>query len=149
MTNPHLRLAGPSDLHAATVRQLLRAFTTHDRMTIERVIGNDCVWRVPGRSPVSGEYVGHQAVLDLFRYLRSVFDAPARFEIVDIATSGDRAICFQYGVALIDGLPVRLKECLVFRFEGRQIVEVDEFQFDQEGFDAIFSSRPRRVAEAR
>jgi len=147
MMNPHLRPVGLSEGHASLVRDLLSAFTEQDRHTIERLIAVDCVWRVPGRGPLAGEYVGHDAVIGLFRHLRRVFDTPARFEVLDIATSDDRAICFQYGVAQVGGTPIRLKECLVFRIEDGQFIEVDEFQFDQEVFDEVFVGHARRIAE--
>ena len=124
--------------HAAAVRRLLAAFTEHDRETVDDLLAPDCVWRVPGVNSLAGDYVGRDAVIEFLRGLRRRFRAPVAFDVIDIATSPDRAIVYQYGVAELPGGTLRLKECLVYRFVDGRIVEVDEFQFDQRSFDAAF-----------
>lgn len=124
---------------AVAVRALLNAFSERDRATIERLIALDCTWRVPGVNALAGDYVGRPAVLAMLGRLKRIFTGPAQFEIVDIATSTDRAMVYQYGAVVVRNQRIRLKECLIFRFEAGQIVEVDEFQYDQAAFDAAFS----------
>jgi uncharacterized protein len=133
--------------HARAVRRLMAAFTAQDRDEIEALIDVRCVWRVPGDNVLAGEYDGLAAVMGLFGTLKRIFAGPAQFEIVDLTTSDDRAIAYQYGVVQVGDRTVRMKECLVYRFERGKIVEVDEFQFDQAGFDDAFS--PAAVAAAR
>lgn len=126
--------------HAELVRRLLDAFTGQDREQIVAAIAEDCVWRVPGNNVLAGVYDGREAVLSLFGKLKRLFTGPAGFEIIDIAVSEDRAISYQYGTVVVGGRTVRLKECLVFRVAGGQVVEVDEFQFDQHTFDEVFAT---------
>jgi uncharacterized protein len=126
--------------NAELVRRLLAAFSAQDRDEIVALIADDCVWRVPGANTLSGEYAGRPAVLSLFGRLKRTFTGPASFEIIDIATSDDRAIAFQYGVVVVGGRTVRLKECLVYRLRAGQVVEVDEFQADQRAFDELFAA---------
>jgi ketosteroid isomerase-like protein len=125
--------------NAVLVRRLIAAFTAQDRDEIVALIADDCVWRVPGDNALAGEYVGRAAVLGLFGTLKRRFTGPARFDIIDIAASADRAISFQYGVIVVDEVEIRLKECLVYRIEAGQVAEVDEFQFEQSRFDALFA----------
>lgn len=128
-THPHIDL----------VHRLLDAFARQDRVKIVAAIGEDCVWRVPGHNVLAGEYEGRAAVLSLFGRLKRLFTGPAKFEIIDITVSGDRAISYQYGTVVVGERTVRLKECLVFRVRDGQVVEVDEFQFDQHTFDEVFA----------
>ncbi|HVW43628.1 MAG TPA: nuclear transport factor 2 family protein [Amycolatopsis sp.] len=128
--------------HAELVSRLLDAFARQDREKIVAAIAEDCVWRVPGNNVLAGEYAGRAAVLSLFGRLKRLFTGPAQFEIIDVAVSGERAISYQYGTVVVGGRTVRLKECLVFRVDGGQIVEVDEFQFDQHTFDEVFALDP-------
>lgn len=132
--------------HAELVRRLLDAFARQDRDEIVAIIAEDCNWRVPGDNVLAGEYADRAAVLSLFGRLKRLFTGPALFEIIDIAVSGERAISYQYGTVVVSGRTVRLKECLVFRIHDGQVAEVDEFQFDQQTFDEVFS---REALEAR
>jgi ketosteroid isomerase-like protein len=126
----------------------MAAFSSQDRTAIEELLDPMCVWRVPGRNSLAGERVGLPEVMGLFGTLKRVFSVPARFEVIDIATSPDRAIVYQYGVAVVGTSTVRMKECLVYRFRDGRIVEVDEFQFDQAAFDEAFSPETIAIAIA-
>jgi hypothetical protein len=121
------------------VLRLLEAFTQQDRSAIESLLDPDCVWRVPGKNALAGEHVGLPAVMKLFGTLKHVFTQPARFEVIDIATSADRAIVYQYATAVVGDRTLRMKECLVYRFVNGRVAEVDEFQYDQAAFDEAFS----------
>ncbi|MEV8546463.1 nuclear transport factor 2 family protein [Streptomyces sp. NPDC051572] len=124
----------------------MAAFSSQDRTTVEELLDPQCVWRVPGRNGLAGERVGLPEVMGLFGTLKRVLTVPARFEVIDITTSRERAIAYQYGVVVIGARTVRMKECLVYRFRDGRIVEVDEFQYDQAGFDEVFS--PDAIATA-
>ncbi|KLL09794.1 MULTISPECIES: nuclear transport factor 2 family protein [Protofrankia] len=125
--------------HATAVHNLMRAFTERDRPTIEALLAPGCVWRVPGHNALAGEYAGRAEVMGLFGMMRRILTQPATFEVIDIAMSGDRVIVFQYGVITIGDRVLRMKERLIYRFEADLIAEVDEFQYDQAAFDAVFA----------
>jgi ketosteroid isomerase-like protein len=132
--------------HADLVRRLFDAFGQQNREEIVAVIAEDCVWRVPGNNVLAGEYEGRAAVLSLFGRLKRLFTGPAGFEIIDLAVSQDRVMSYQYGTVVVCGETVRLKECLVFRIDQGQVVEVDEFQYDQHTFDRVFSAEALAAA---
>lgn len=132
-------VAGTDGGHSHAVLRLLAAFTTQDRATIEALLDPDCVWRVPGNNALAGDYVGRRSVLELFGRLKRLFTGPARFDVIDIALSDERAMVYQYANIEMGGRTLRMKECLVFRFREGRIVEVEEFQHDQAAFDAAFS----------
>jgi uncharacterized protein len=132
--------------HADLVRRLFDAFGQQNREEIVAVIAEDCVWRVPGNNVLAGEYQGRAAVLSLFGRLKRLFTGPAGFEIIDLAVSQDRVMSYQYGTVVVGGETVRLKECLVFRIDQGQVVEVDEFQYDQHTFDRVFSAEALAAA---
>jgi ketosteroid isomerase-like protein len=126
--------------HVELVRRLTAAYSAQDRPTIEALIAPDCVWRVPGHNALAGEYVGREAIFELFRTIRRLFDGPARFEIDDVAVSDTGAAVCQYGIGTVGGRSVRLKECLVYTIEDGRVVEMDEYQFSLAGFDEIFAA---------
>jgi ketosteroid isomerase-like protein len=125
--------------HVELVKRLTAAYGAQDRATFEELIAPDCVWRVPGENVLAGEYVGRDAIFELFRKIRRLFDGPASFEVDDIAVSDTGAAVCQYGVGTVGGRPVRLKECLVYTIRDGRVVEMDEYQFSLAAFDATFA----------
>jgi ketosteroid isomerase-like protein len=121
------------------VRRLLAAFSAQDRTVIESILDPECVWRVPGDNALAGEYVGRAAVLGLFGRLKRMMTSPVRFDLLEITALGERVISYQYGVVVIAGKTLRMKERLIYRFRDGQVVEVEEYQFDQASFDRTFS----------
>ena len=126
--------------HADLVRRLFDAFGQQNREEIVAAIAEDCVWRVPGNNVLAGEYEGRAAVLSLFGRLKRLFTGPAGFEIIDLAVSQDRVMSYQYGTVVVGGETVRLKECLVYTIKHGRVVEMDEYQFSLEAFDAAFTA---------
>lgn len=129
------------------VRALLDAFNRQDRATIEALLDPACTWTVPGRNGLAGTYAGRDEILGLFGTLKRLFTVPARFELLCVATAPDRVMTYQYGVITVDGRELRMKEVLVCRVVGGRVLEVEEFQADQAGFDETFTEQA--VARAR
>jgi uncharacterized protein len=132
--------------NAALVRRLMAALTGQDRAEIEAVLAEDCVWRVPGANVLSGDYEGRRAILSLFGKMKRIFTGPARFEVIDVLASDDRAAAYQYGMVTVGANTVRLQECLVYRIHEGRVVEVVEFQYDMAAFDAAFSEEALAAA---
>lgn len=125
--------------NALVVRRLMAALAEQNRSEIEAVLHEDCVWRVPGANVLSGVYEGRRAILTLFGKMKRIFTGPARFEIIDIATSPGYAAAYQYGIVEVAGNAVRLRECLVYQLVDGRVIHVDEFQSDERAFDRAFS----------
>jgi ketosteroid isomerase-like protein len=138
-TGDDAHAAAYATAHARAVLRLMTAFTEQDRGTIEALLHPSCVWRVPGDNALAGEYVGRPHVLELFGVLKRLFTGPARFEVIDLVEGENRTMLYQYADVEMGGRTLRMRECLVFRFDGERIVEVDEFQHDQLAFDQAFS----------
>jgi ketosteroid isomerase-like protein len=134
--------------NAALVRRLMAALTGQDRAEIEAVLAEDCVWRVPGGNVLSGDYEGRPAILSLFGKMKRIFTGTARFEIIDVLASDDRAAAYQFGVVTVGTNTVRLQECLVYRIRDGQVSEVVEFQYDMTAFDEAFSEEAIAAAQA-
>jgi ketosteroid isomerase-like protein len=135
--------------NALVVRRLMAALSNQDRVEIEAVLDEDCIWRVPGHNVLSGDYEGRRAILTLFGKMKRIFTGPAQFDVIDITASASYAAAYQYGIVQVGDNSVRLRECLVYRIEGGRVMEVDEFQFDGTAFDEAFSKSAVEAAMAR
>ena len=121
------------------VLRLTQAFTDQDRATITELLADDCVWRVPGNAPISGDHTGRAAIMKFFGRLKRAIDEPAKFEVIDVASSDDRVVLYQYGMIRVGGREAKLRECLVYTVRDGQVVDMDEFQSDLYEFDALFA----------
>jgi ketosteroid isomerase-like protein len=121
------------------VLRLTQAFTDQDRATITELLADDCVWRVPGRAPISGVYTGREAIMGFFGRLKRAIDEPATFEVIDVASSDERVVLYQYGMIRVRGREAKLRECLVYTVRNGQVVDMDEFQSDLHEFDSLFA----------
>jgi hypothetical protein len=126
--------------HVEIVRRLTAAYTAQDRATLEELIAEDCVWRVPGHNVLAGVYVGRAAIFDLFNKIKGTFAGPIEFEIIDIAVSDTGAAVCQYASGTAGAETVRMKECLVYTISAGRVVGMEEFQFSLRSFDETFSA---------
>jgi ketosteroid isomerase-like protein len=138
--------AGAEHPNVTAVKALMAAFARQDRHAIESLIDPCCVWRVPGVNSLAGEYTGLPAVFRLFGLLKRIMNCPASFDILDIEARGDRVVSVQYGVIAVAGRMFRVKERLTYRLRDGRVIEADEYQFDQEEFDRIFSRTDEPIA---
>ena len=61
------------------------AFASGDIATLTDLIAPDCTWHVGGRNPLSGDYVGHEAILGYFGKLFELTEGTFAVELVDLA----------------------------------------------------------------
>jgi ketosteroid isomerase-like protein len=57
-------------------------------------LADDVIWQIPGTSPVSGRYVGKQAVLGFFAKIVEVYGGTFKIEVVDVLADD------KYGVVI-------------------------------------------------
>jgi uncharacterized protein len=55
-------------------------------------IADDVVWHVGGENPISGEYKGKQAVMELFMKYGQLTEGTSEFDIHDILASEDHTV---------------------------------------------------------
>jgi ketosteroid isomerase-like protein len=140
------RIAGAEHPNVTAVKALMAAFARQDRHAIESLIDPCCVWRVPGVNSLAGEYTGLPAVFRLFGRLKRIMTCPASFDILNIEARGDRVVSVQYGVVAVAGRMFRIKERLTYRLRDGRVIEANEYQFDQDEFDRIFSRTDEPIA---
>jgi uncharacterized protein len=110
-----------------------------DTDVLRGLLADDIVWHVPGRSPIAGDYHGHQEVLGYFAARRA--HAKATFQVLPCAILADN----QWAVQLADGQLERDGQLRtwqtvgVFRIADGKIAECCLVPFDQYLFDELWS----------
>lgn len=79
----------------AAARAGYEAFATGDMAAIGELVADDIIWHVPGDNSLSGDYLGKEAVFNMFGRLRQETDGTFKNEIHDILANDD------HGVALV------------------------------------------------
>lgn len=110
-----------------------------DTAALRGLLTHDIAWHVPGRSPIAGDYHGHDQVLGYFTARRAAANNTVRVHPRAVL-AGDR-----WAVQLADGQLERGGHLLawrtagVFRFAEGKIAECWLLPFDQYRFDEIWS----------
>jgi 2'-5' RNA ligase len=114
------------------------AYAGGDLDQLRSGLTEDVVWHVPGRSRISGEHRGIDAVLAYFETRRTMTDHTFQVIVRGLSRIGDRVVQLAGGRALRDGRELSWETVGVFRVEGDRIAECWLVPFDLYGFDEIW-----------
>lgn len=108
----------------ALVRQGYQAFAMSDVATMSERIAEDVVWHsgVTG-SPLDGDYVGRDAVFEMFARLMHETGGTFKIEVVDILANDERATVVCRTTAMRNGTELTLDQVHVHRLEEGRTVE--------------------------
>jgi len=116
------------------------AFSRQDIDTLTDLIAEDTVWHIPGRSQVSGEYVGREAV---FGYLNKVGEltdgSVAISEEHDFLATDDHSVALFRVTAKRNNKTLESNICEVVHWRDGKIVENWATFDDQYAWDEFWS----------
>lgn len=127
--------------NAQLLRQAYDAFASGDIPTVLGILADDITWHVPGRSPLSGDYKGHQGVLDFFARCQELSDGTLRVGADEILLAdGERVVVLSTLSAERHGQFWSSPEVHVWRVVDGTALEFREFQGDQGSEDEFWAS---------
>lgn len=74
------------------IRGGYEAFARGDVADVLSRFAEDIAWHVPGRSPIAGDYNGHQEVVGFFGKLQELTGGTFRLELHDLLAGDDHAV---------------------------------------------------------
>ena len=116
------------------------AFSKGEVSTALSIMATDITWHVPGRSPLSGDYKGHDDVLDFFGKCMELSDGTIRIDVDQILCDGARAVALCTVSAQRNGQSWSSPEIHVWRVVDGKAVDFHEFQGDQQTEDEFWSA---------
>jgi ketosteroid isomerase-like protein len=120
-----------------------QAAHTGDIKTLTKIIAEDVVWHSPGRSSISGDFHGREAVLaQFFGKMAELSGGTAGFEDIQNHTyfgSGDHSAAFFRWTAARNGNSEAYLVYEVIRWRDGRIAEEWAFYDDQYTWDALWS----------
>ena len=123
--------------NAEIIRTAYEAFATGDVPAVLAVFAEDMVWHKPGRSPLSGDHVGHDEILAVFQQLGERSNGTFNLDVHDVLDSGDDtvvALVTEHGErngARLDASAVhvwRVEDGKATRF---QVFAADDYESDE------------------
>jgi ketosteroid isomerase-like protein len=121
------------------IRRGYEAFGRGDITTVLGILDPNIHWHVPGRSPLSGDYNGHDEVIAFFTKTQELAAGTFSIEINDMLASTQRVVVLCTVSALRLGQHWSTPEVHVWRVAMGQAVEFREYQGDQQAEDEFWS----------
>ena len=122
------------------IRRGYDAFARGDLGTVFQVLDEDITWHIPGRSPLSGDFKGHEQVGGFFATTMALSGGTFAIDVQDIVDHQDQVIVLCTVAAERNGQSWSSPEVHVWRVAGDRAVTFREFQGDQQAEDEFWSS---------
>jgi uncharacterized protein len=121
------------------IRRGYEAFGRGDITSVLGILDPNIHWHVPGRSPLSGDYKGHDEVIAFFTKTQELAAGTFSIEINDMLASKQRVVVLCTVSAQRHGQDWSTPEVHVWRVMNGQAVEFREYQGDQQAEDEFWS----------
>jgi ketosteroid isomerase-like protein len=126
-----------SEVHPNVTRYLesIRAFNDSDVHTALKYTAEDVVYRVPGRSPIAGEFRCLSAYYGALRHARHLTRDTLSLRPYAVLANDEYILVYGRIRAERAGRQLDSDHCVMFRFAGEKIVEARTIPVDQYAFD--------------
>ncbi|MBK3579829.1 nuclear transport factor 2 family protein [Streptomyces sp. MBT65] len=113
--------------HALLVRKGYDAFVRGDMDTLRGLMSSDVTHHVPGTHPLSGDFKGQDAAIDMYGQLFAQTNGTLRVELRNVLVDGrGHAVTLHRFTAERDGKHIDETGGIVFRILGDKITDLDE-----------------------
>lgn len=130
MSNPNTQL----------IRDAYDAFARGDVPSVLGALSEQITWHVPGRSPLSGDYTGHDQVVGFFTRSMELSAGTLKVAVDEILTNAERVVVLTTVSAQRNGTSWSAPEVHVWRVIDGKAQEFCEYQGDQQTEDEFWSS---------
>lgn len=126
--------------NAELLRRGYDAFACGDAAAIRRLLADDVRWRVPGRTPLSGDYHGHEQVLALLAKRSELSQKTFRIAVDETLAERDRVAVLCTVSAERYGQYWSSPALHLWRVRNDKAAELWEFPLDQHAEEEFWSA---------
>ena len=123
--------------NAALTRRVFEAFG-RDAKVIAAALDRDVVWRVPGKTVMSGEYRGSRAVVGFLQRTGLETDGTYGSALQSVVANDEWALAIYRAYGSRNGIELDIDQALVIRCENGRWKEVTAVPLDS-AFDAFWA----------
>lgn len=126
--------------NAGRIRRYYEALGSGDFQTLVELIDSECVFHIPGDSPLTGEYRGLEQIATLGMRVAAETGGTWKTELIDVLANDAYAVTLHRWTAERNGRRIEQRNFNVYRFSAAgRIVRRWEFVEDQAAHDAFWS----------
>lgn len=115
------------------------AFATGDMAALDALFADDIIWHVGGRSPLSGDYKGKEAVFAMFGRLAQETGGNFRIEIHDVLANDEHSAALITTTGERNGKSLNEKGVGIFHIRDGKVTESWGLTEDQYAADEFFT----------
>jgi uncharacterized protein len=121
------------------IRRFYEAVAARDVEAASRCFTPDAVWHLPGRSAISGDHRGWDAIRDDFlARLGPLSGGTFRAELIDVAVGEEHVVAVQHATGDFEGRVLDVTGCQLMTLADGLIATVRGHYSDQEQLDAFW-----------
>ena len=121
------------------VRRGFDAFAKGDVDTLRQLFDQDAVWHVPGRSPLSGDHRGMDAILGFLARTMELTGGTFRAEVHDVVANDEHAVAIYVTRGEREGRTLESRDVLVSHIRNGKLAEAWLLSADLYAVDEFFS----------
>jgi uncharacterized protein len=128
-----------SDSNSAIIRKAYEDFAQGNIPSVFAAFDAGITWHVPGHSPLSGDYTGHDQIGSFFQRTVELSSGAFRIDVHNVLTEDDLVVVLVTVNAERNGLSASFPEIHVWRMKNGKAADFREYQGDEQREDRFWS----------
>ena len=128
-----------SDLNSVIVRKAYEDFTQGNIPSVFAVFDAGITWHVPGHSPLSGDYTGHDQVGGFFHRTMELSGGAFSIDVHNVLAEDDLVVALVTVNAERNGVSASFPEIHVWQMKDGKVTDFREYQGDEQREDRFWS----------
>lgn len=128
-----------SESNSAIIRKGYEDFAQGRIADVFAAFDADIRWHVPGHSPLSGDYVGHDQIGGFFQRAMELSQDTLSIDVHNVLSDGDLLVVLATVNARRNGVAESFPEVHVWRMRDGKATEFREYQGDEQREDRFWS----------
>ena len=125
--------------NAAIIRKAYEAFAQGNIPAVFAAFDASIIWQVPGHSPLSGDYTGHDQIGGFFQRTMELSGGAFSMDAHHVLAEDDLVVVLVTVNAQRNGVSASFPEVHVWRMKNGKAIEFREYQGDEQREDRFWS----------
>ncbi len=128
-----------SDSNSVIIRKTYEDFAQGNIPSVFATFDADISWHVPGHSPLSGDYIGHDQIGGFFGRTMELSGGAFSIDVHNVLAENDLVVALVTVNAQRHGLSASFPEVHVWRMKNGKATDFREYQGDEQREDHFWS----------
>jgi ketosteroid isomerase-like protein len=128
-----------SESNSAIIRKAYEDFAHGNVALVFAALDPAITWHVPGHSPLSGDFTGHEQVGAFFRRTMELSRGAFSIDVHNVFADGDLVVALVTVKAQRNEVSASFPEVHVWRMKNGKAIEFREYQGDEQREDRFWS----------